>query len=68
MWFIDEVRPSGITLWIGSLLIVILVGFNFWMMRNEVKAHEVKEDQDRLLSGLEPLDRKNIIIRLLKKE
>jgi hypothetical protein len=58
MWVIDEIRPKGIGLWIGSFLIFIAVIFNFYMMYNEVKAHENKEDKNRELSGLDPLPKK----------
>ncbi len=69
MWMVDEVRPGGIALWLGSVLICILVGFNLFMMRNEIKAHEKKEDKDRILSGLEPIDRnrKGFLSRKEKK-
>jgi glucan phosphoethanolaminetransferase (alkaline phosphatase superfamily) len=58
MWTIEEIRPKGIGLWIGSILILIAVVFNFYMMRGEIKAHEVKTDKNRELSGLDPLPKK----------
>ena len=58
MWVIDEIRPKGIGLWIGSFLILIAVIFNFYMMYAEIKAHEDKEDVNRQLSGLDPVPRK----------
>lgn len=58
MWMIEAVRPKGISLWIGSLLILIAVLFNFYMMYGEIKAHETKTDKNRELSGLEPIPKK----------
>ena len=58
MWGVEEIRPKGIGLWIGSLLILIGVIFNFFMMYNEIKAHEEKEDINRELSGLDPKPKK----------
>jgi len=58
MWMIEAIRPKGIALWIGSLLILIGVVFNFYMMYGEIKAHEQKEDRNRELSGLDPLPKK----------
>ena len=58
MWLIEAIRPKGITLWVGSLLILIAVVFNFYMMYGEIKAHNDKEDKNRELSGLEPLPKK----------
>jgi len=58
MWTIEAVRPKGIGLWIGSLLILMAVVFNFYMMYNEIKAQEEKEDKNRELSGLDPLPKK----------
>lgn len=58
MWGIEEIRPKGIGLWIGSLLILIGVIFNFYMMYNEIKAHEKQEDKNRELSGLDPIQKK----------
>jgi heme/copper-type cytochrome/quinol oxidase subunit 3 len=58
MWVIEEIRPKGIGLWIGSLLILFAVVFNFYMMYSEIKANEEKSDKNRELSGLEPLPKK----------
>jgi glucan phosphoethanolaminetransferase (alkaline phosphatase superfamily) len=58
MWVIDEIRPKGIGLWIGSILILIAVVFNFIMMFSEIKAYEDKEDKNRELSGLDPIPKK----------
>jgi glucan phosphoethanolaminetransferase (alkaline phosphatase superfamily) len=58
MWTIEAIRPKGIGLWIGSLLILIAVIFNFYMMYNEIKASEEKEDKNRELSGLDPVQKK----------
>ena len=58
MWVITEIRPKGIGLWVGSFLILIAVVFNFYMMYNEIKAHEDKEDKNRILSGLDPIPKK----------
>jgi len=58
MWTIEEIRPKGIGLWIESFLILIAVIFNFYMMNNEIKAHENKEDKNRELSGLDPIPKK----------
>lgn len=58
MWTVEAIRPKGIGLWIGSLLILIAVIFNFYMMRGEIKAHENKTDKNRELSGLDPLPKK----------
>jgi hypothetical protein len=58
MWTIEEIRPQGIGLWIGSLLILIGVVFNFYMMYHEIKAHEDKQDKNRELSGLDPIPKK----------
>ncbi|NLV25695.1 MAG: hypothetical protein GXY48_00775 [Methanomicrobiales archaeon] len=58
MWTIEEIRPQGIALFIGTLLILVIVGFNFYVMYNEIKAHEDKTDKNRELSGLEPIPKK----------
>jgi glucan phosphoethanolaminetransferase (alkaline phosphatase superfamily) len=58
MWGIDAIRPKGVGLWIGSFLILGIVVFNFYMMYNEIKAHEDKKNKNRELSGLEPLQKK----------
>lgn len=58
MWTIEAIRPKGIGLWIGSLLILVAVLFNFFMIYNEIKAHEEKEDKNRELSGLDPIPKK----------
>ena len=58
MWVIEAIRPKGIALWIGSLLILIGVVFNFYMMYGEIKAHEEKQELNRELSGLDPLPKK----------
>lgn len=58
MWTIAEIRPKGLTLWIGSILIMIAVIFNFYMIYNEIKAHNEKTDKNRELSGLDPLPKK----------
>lgn len=58
MWAVEEIRPKGIGLWIGSILILIAVVFNLYMMYNEIKAHEDKEDKNRELSGLDPIPKK----------
>ncbi|HWQ66918.1 MAG TPA: hypothetical protein VN372_08615, partial [Methanospirillum sp.] len=58
MWTVDAARPQGIGLWIGSLLILTAVVFNFYMMRHEIVAHEKKEDRDRELSGHDPIQKK----------
>ncbi len=63
MWMIEAIRPKGIALWIGSLLILIGVVFNFYMMYGEIKAHEEKEDRNRELSGLDPLPKKRSLLR-----
>ena len=63
MWTVDEIRPQGITLFIVSLLVLILVGYNFYIIYDEVKAHEKKHDVDRELSGLEPLPKKKGLFR-----
>ena len=63
MWMIEAIRPKGIALWIGSLLILIGVVFNFYMMYGEIKAHEEKEDKNRELSGLDPLPKKRSLLR-----
>jgi hypothetical protein len=58
MWTVKEIRPQGPALFIGSFLILLLVGLNFYIMYHEIKAHEEKEDKNRELSGLEPLPKK----------
>lgn len=58
MWSVEEIRPQGPALWIGSFLILILGAFNLYVMYGEIKAHEEKEDKNRELSGLEPVPRK----------
>lgn len=58
MWTVEEIRPQGIALFLGSFLILILGGFNLYVMYNEIKAHEEKTDKNRELSGLEPLPKK----------
>ncbi|PWR73913.1 hypothetical protein [Methanospirillum lacunae] len=63
MWLIEAIRPKGIALWVGSLLILIGVVFNFYMMYGEIKAHNEKQDKNRELSGLEPLPKKRSIFR-----
>ncbi|WP_319580442.1 hypothetical protein [uncultured Methanospirillum sp.] len=63
MWMIEAIRPKGIALWIGSLLILIGVVFNFYMMYGEIKAHEEKEDRNRELSGLDPLPKKRSLLK-----
>ena len=63
MWMIEAIRPKGIALWIGSLLILIGVVFNFYMMYGEIKAHEEKEDKNRELSGLDPLPKKRGLLK-----
>lgn len=63
MWLIEAIRPKGIGLWVGSLLILIGVVFNFYMMYGEIKAHDEKEDKNRELSGLEPLPKKRSLFR-----
>lgn len=66
MWMIEAIRPRGIGLWIGSLLILIAVLFNFYMMYKEIKTHEEQEDKNRELSGLDPKPRKSLL-RFLKR-
>jgi hypothetical protein len=63
MWLIEAIRPKGIALWVGSLLILIGVIFNFYMMYGEIKAHDDKQDKNRELSGLEPLPKKRSLFR-----
>jgi hypothetical protein len=63
MWLIEAIRPKGIALWVGSLLILIGVVFNFYMMYGEIKAHDDKQDKNRELSGLEPLPKKRSLFR-----
>jgi len=58
MWTVEEIRPQGPALFIGSFLVLFLVGLNFYVMYNEVKAHEEKGDKNRELSGLEPIPKK----------
>jgi glucan phosphoethanolaminetransferase (alkaline phosphatase superfamily) len=58
MWTIEDIRPRGVALWIGSILILAVVLFNFLMIYNEIKAKEKKEDKNRELSGLDPLPKK----------
>lgn len=57
MWTVEEIRPQGPALFIGSF-ILLLVGLNFYIMYNEIKAHEEKDDKNRELSGLDPLPKK----------
>jgi len=58
LWTVEEIRPKGAALIIGTFLILILVILNSFFMYQEIKAHEKKEDQDRELSGLEALPKK----------
>lgn len=58
MWTVEEIRPQGLALFLGSFLILFVVGINFYVMYSEVKAHEDKTDKNRELSGLEPLPKK----------
>lgn len=59
MWMIEDIRPKGLALWVGTILILVVVVFNFIMIYNEIKAHEEKNDKNRELSGLDPLPKKN---------
>lgn len=63
MWMIEAIRPKGIALWIGSLLILGAVLFNFYMMYKEIKAHDEKNEKNRELSGLEPTPKKRGLFR-----
>ncbi|WP_373838334.1 hypothetical protein [Methanospirillum sp.] len=58
MWTVEEIRPQGLTLFITTFFVLLLVGINFYIIYTEIKAHEDKEDKNRELSGLEPIPRK----------
>ena len=58
MWTVEEIRPQGLALFITTFIVLLLVGFNFYVIYGEVKAHEDKEDKNRELSGLDPIPKK----------
>ena len=58
MWTVEEIRPQGLALFITTFFVLLLVGFNFYVLYGEVKAHEEKEDKNRELSGLDPIPKK----------
>lgn len=58
MWTVEEIRPQGLTLFITTFFVLLLVGINFYIIYTEIKVHEDKEDKNRELSGLEPIPRK----------
>ena len=63
MWTVEEIRPQGLALFITTFFVLLLVGFNFYVLYGEVKAHEEKEDKNRELSGLDPIPKKKGFIR-----
>ncbi|KAF5088115.1 hypothetical protein DSECCO2_40720 [anaerobic digester metagenome] len=58
MWTVEEIRPQGLALFLGTFLVLIMVGLNFYIMYSEIKAHEDKVDKNRELSGLDPIPKK----------
>ena len=66
LWAVEKIRPQGPALIIGTILILILVIFNFYLMYQEIKAHEKKEDKDRELEGLDPLPKKKGLLKRRK--
>lgn len=58
MWTVEEIRPHGLTLYITTFFVLLLIGINFYIIYSEIKAHKDKEDKNRELSGLEPISRK----------
>ena len=63
MWTVEEIRPQGLALFITTFIVLLLVGFNFYVIYGEVKAHEDKEDKNRELSGLDPIPKKKGFLR-----
>ena len=63
MWTVEEIRPQGLALFITTFFVLLLVGFNFYVLYGEVKAHEEKEDKNRELSGLDPIPKKKGFLR-----
>lgn len=58
MWTVEEIRPQGLALFLGTFLVLIMVSLNFYIMYSEIKAHEDKVDKNRELSGLDPIPKK----------
>jgi hypothetical protein len=58
MWTVEEIRPQGLALFLGTFLVLIMVGLNFYIMYSEIMAHEDKVDKNRELSGLDPIPKK----------
>jgi len=63
MWTVEEIRPQGLALFITTFFVLLLVGFNFYVLYGELKAHEEKEDKNRELSGLDPIPKKKGFLR-----
>ncbi|MBN1167542.1 MAG: hypothetical protein JXA44_10500 [Methanospirillaceae archaeon] len=55
VWGLKETRVSGIAAWIVSILVVILICFNIWILLQEIKKQKERDLELKRLSGI-PVD------------
>jgi len=73
MWTVKELRPNNLALlWLSTVIVIIVVFFNYHLIKSEIRAREHLTSQLRKISGQPPLppDRTFIenIIDKIKKE